>query len=93
MRRRAIAWFTRKNFGGHRALDPTGLPPTFDEWHSRAGQFLAEAPPSARVVIDPVKFAAWCRVQGCEADATARAAFAQVVAEASRSRGWWVRRS
>ena len=52
MRRRAIAWFTRKNFVGHRALDPTGLPPTFDEWHSRAGQQAIQADQNVRVVID-----------------------------------------
>lgn len=92
MRRRAIAWFTRKNFGGHRALDPAGLPPTYDEWHARAGEYVAKAEPGVRVVIDPGKFAAWCRAEGRAADAAARTAFAQVVADAGRSRGWWQRR-
>ncbi|HLJ04970.1 MAG TPA: hypothetical protein VKT26_01795 [Acetobacteraceae bacterium] len=91
MRRLAIAWFTRRNYVRHRALDPIGLPLTFDEWLSREGP--GDATMSAlRVVIDPAKFAAWCRAQGREADTAARNAFAQVVADNGRSRGWWRRR-
>jgi len=89
MPRSAIAWFTRRNYPHHRALDPTGLPLTFDEWQSRAGMPSSS---SVRVVIDPARFAAWCRAQGREPDDAARTAFAQVVADTSRSRGWWLRR-
>ncbi len=90
MRRPAIAWFTRRNYPRHRALDPAGLPLTFDDWQSR---FTEPSKVSVRVVIDPAKFAAWCRAQGREADAAARNAFAQVVADNGRSRGWWHRRA
>jgi len=30
--RRVTVWFTRRNYPSHRALDPSGLPSTFDEW-------------------------------------------------------------
>lgn len=74
----AVPWFTRRNYLQHRALDPGGLPATFDEWlaHAEGGQ----ATPGLRVVIDPIQFSAWCRAASREADAAARAAFAQVVA-------------
>lgn len=84
----AIAWFTRKNYVGHRALDPAGLPSTFDEWRVRAGQHR----PDVRVVFSPGQFAAWCRAEGREADALARSAFAGIVDAAGRRRGWWHRR-
>jgi hypothetical protein len=90
MRRRAIAWFTRRNYPRHRALDPLGLPVTYDDWLGRTGQ-RDHFGQRARVVIDPGKFAAWCRAQGREFDASARTEFAQVVADASRNRGWWLR--
>jgi hypothetical protein len=92
MSRPAVAWFTRRNYPQHRALDPIGLPLTFDEWLFRVAQPLNTAAASARVVIDPAKFSAWCRAQGREPNASARAAFAQIVADGSRSRGWWHRR-
>lgn len=88
----AIAWFTRKNYAGHRALDPAGLPSTFDEWRCRAGQPVGRHCPGARVVFSPGQFAAWCRGEGREADASARTAFAEIVAVESRRRGWWHRR-
>lgn len=89
MSRPAIAWFTRRNYVQHRSLDPGGLPVTFDDWLSRAGQTPSA---SVRVVIDPARFAAWCRAQGRDPDDAARTAFAQVVADTGRSRGWWLRR-
>ena len=92
MRRPAIAWFTRRNYVRHRALDPVGLPLTFDDWLSHVG-FGDTTMPAIRVVIDPAKFAAWCRAHGREADTAARNAFAQVVADNGRSRGWWHRRA
>jgi hypothetical protein len=92
MRRPAIAWFTRRNYPRHRALDPTGLPVTYDDWLARSGN-SEPVGGGVRVVIDPAKFAAWCRAQGREADAAARSAFAQVVADNGRSRGWWHRRA
>ena len=90
--RRAIAWFTRKNYARHRALDPAGLPPTYDEWLTHAEFELARMPTATRVVIDPVRFAAWCRTTSRPADASARAAFALIVAAATRRRGWWPNR-
>ena len=36
-RRWVTVWFTRKNYPKHRALDPSGLPSTFDEWLANAG--------------------------------------------------------
>jgi hypothetical protein len=89
-RRRAIAWFTPRNYPRHRALDPLGLPVTYDDWLRSIGQ-RDHSGPRARVVIDPVKFSAWCRGQGREFDAAARTAFAQVTADARGSRGWWLR--
>jgi len=90
MRRRSVAWFTRRNYPRHRALDPLGLPVTYDDWLGHIGQH-DHSGPRARVVIDPGQFSAWCRGQGREFNAASRAAFAQVVADACRSRGWWLR--
>jgi hypothetical protein len=92
MSRPVVAWFTRKNYQRHRALDPAGLPVAFEDWLFSAGQQVVAASPSARVVIDPAKFSAWCRAQGRESDTSARGAYAQVVAATGRSRGWWHRR-
>ena len=86
VRGRAVAWFTRRNYLQHRALDPGGLPATFDEWLARAEGGLVRATPTLRVVIDPVQFSAWCRAASREADAAARAAFAQIVARAANRR-------
>jgi hypothetical protein len=86
VRRRAVAWFTRRNHLQHRALDPGGLPATFDEWLAHTEGGLTRATPVLRVVIDPVQFSTWCRAASCEADAAARAAFAQIVARAANRR-------
>lgn len=82
-RRRAVAWFTRRNYLQHRALDPGGLPATFDEWLAQAEGAVTRATPALRIVIDPVQFSTWCRATSCQADAAARAAFAQIVARAA----------
>jgi len=91
--RRSVAWFTRKNYLAHRALDPAGLPATFDEWRSRAVQQVEQEDQGIRVVFSPRQFSAWCRAEGRAADASARATFAHVVDAAARSRGWWQRRA
>src|SRR3954452_5888649 len=85
--RKTMAWFTRKNYAAHRSLDPSGLPPTFDEWLSYAGQNIERGHTVARVVIDPVRFAAWCRAELRRPDAAARAAYALLVADAAKRRG------
>lgn len=87
--RHVIVWFTRKNYAMHRALDPSGLPATFDEWLASMAYAVARAIPAPRVVIDPVRFAAWCRANSRLADSSARAAFAQIVAETAKRRTWW----
>jgi hypothetical protein len=86
--RQVIVWFTRKNYAMHRALDPSGLPATFDEWLASMGYSVARAP-ARRVVIDPVRFASWCRANARQADGSARTAFAQIVAETAKRRTWW----
>ena len=55
--RPVIVWFTRRNYPRHRALDPSGLPSTFDEWLANAGYKVERtgASPARRVVIDPVR--------------------------------------
>jgi hypothetical protein len=88
MRHGAIVWFTRKNYAAHRALDPEGLPPTFDEWHARVGNHADQKRPYVRVVFSSGQFAAWCRAEGRDIDASARAAFAEIVAAQSRRRAW-----
>jgi hypothetical protein len=87
--RAAIAWFTRRNYPKHRALDPTGLPATFDEWLEYAGGEVHRTGRALRVVIDPTQFSTWCRIASRDTDAAARAAFAQIVAKAARRREWW----
>lgn len=89
IKRRTVAWFTRRNYARHRALDPAGLPATFDEWLAHVGQQRRRQDPIVRVVIDPVQFSAWCRAASREADASARTAFAQVAAKAVSRRDWW----
>lgn len=86
MRRGATVWFTRKNYVAHRALDPEGLPPTFDEWRAGIDEHTGEQRPSVRVVFSPGKFTAWCREEGREIDDSARTAFADIVATQSRRR-------
>jgi hypothetical protein len=88
MRAAAIAWFTRKNYAAHRALDPEGLPPTFDEWQAQVRQHMGQQRPYMRVVFSPGQFAAWCRAEGRRIDASARTAFAEIVATQSRRRAW-----
>jgi hypothetical protein len=88
MRAGAIVWFTRKNYTAHRALDPEGLPPTFDEWRAHVGHHTGLKRPYLRVVFCPGQLAAWCRAEGREIDASARAAFAEISATQSRRRGW-----
>jgi hypothetical protein len=86
MRQGAIAWFTRKNYAAHRAFDPERLPPTFDEWRALVGQHKGDKRPYMRVVFSPGQFSAWCRAEGREIDASARTAFAEIVATQSRRR-------
>jgi hypothetical protein len=88
-RRRVTVWFTRKNYPKHRALDPSGLPATFDEWLANAGYDVEWTGPALRVVIDPAGFAMWCRAASCQPDASARTVFARIVAEATKRRAWW----
>jgi hypothetical protein len=88
MRHGPIAWFTRRNYAAHRALDPEGLPPTFDEWRALVGQHTGHIRPHMRVVFSPGQFTAWCRAEGREIDASARTAFAEIVATQSRRRAW-----
>lgn len=90
--RRSVAWFTRRNYLAHRALDPAGLPATFDEWRSRAVEQGDQEHQRIRVVFSPRQFSAWCRAEGRAADASARASFAHVVGAAARRRGWRQRR-
>lgn len=87
--RRVIVWFTRRNYPRHRALDPSGLPATFDEWLASTGYDVERTSPALRVVIDPTGFAAWCRAASCQPDASARTLFARIVAEAAKRRAWW----
>jgi hypothetical protein len=87
--RRVTVWFTRRNYPSHRALDPSGLPSTFDEWLANVGHEVERTGPALRVVIDPARFAAWCRAAPCQPDASARMAFARTVAEAAKRRAWW----
>ncbi len=88
MRAAAIVWFTRKNYAAHRALDPEGLPPTFDEWQAHVRQQTGQKRPYMRVVFSPGQLAAWCRAEGREIDASARTEFAAIVATQSRRRAW-----
>jgi hypothetical protein len=87
MRPGVTVWFTRKNYAAHRALDPEGLPPTFDEWRALVGHRVGQKRPYLRVVFNPGHFAAWCRAEGRDIDASARTAFAEIAAIQSRRRG------
>jgi hypothetical protein len=88
-RRRVIVWFTRRNYPKHRALDPSGLPATFDEWLANAAYDVEWTGAARRVVIDPAGFATWCRAASCLPDASARTVYARIVAEAAKRRAWW----
>jgi hypothetical protein len=90
-KRRTVAWFTRRNYAQHRAMDPAGLPSTFDEWLAHVAQQCRQKDPVLRVVIDPAQFSAWCRAASRDADALARTAFAQVAAKTATRRDWWRR--
>ena len=88
MRPAAIVWFTRKNYVAHRALDPDGLPPTFDEWRALVGHRSARNVAYRRVVFSPGHFAAWCRAEGRDIDASARTAFAADRRRTEPTPGW-----
>jgi hypothetical protein len=92
-RRLVVAWFTRRNYARHRALDPAGLPSTFDEWVAYAERNPWEPGSTQRIVIDPAQFGAWCRAASRQPDGAARTDFAQVVAEGASRRDWWRRRA
>ncbi len=77
-----VAWFTRDTYGAHKALDPHGLQPSFEEWLStaeRGGQLERQGIVPERIVIDPTEFAVWCRQRGCKIDGRARSEFASFV--------------
>ncbi len=91
VRHAAIVWFTRRNYTRHRAMDPSGLPASFDEWLVHAERTSRDTGIAHRVVIDPAQFSAWCRAAARDTDASARTDFAQIVAKAAGRRNWWRR--
>jgi len=81
------AWLTREDYAAHRALDPNGLPATFDEWLRNAERGVEDVKRKGiflhRVAIDPDELAAWCRANHRVVNGRARSQFAVVVYQRS----------
>lgn len=74
-----IAWFRRRDYARHRALDPT-LQETFEQWLQNAEAFekdgQARGYTVARVFLDPEDLVAWCKANGRSVGSQARAELA-----------------
>jgi hypothetical protein len=75
-------WFSRENYNAIKAMvgPDTDLPDTFDAWLQRETERMARAEAKGLVakkaVVDPDKFAAWCRASGVDANDFTLGAFA-----------------
>jgi hypothetical protein len=87
-RRIGLPWYAREDYARVRAAmaDPHNLAPVYDGWLMAALNNEAVAKQAGlqvvRAFIDPDRFPQWCAEKGLEADARARARFAQQAAEA-----------
>lgn len=80
----ALAWFTRATYAAHLALDPAGLPLTYDQWERRASRMQKEVERELgvavqRVELDPDELARWAAEAGRAVDAKARAELAAAI--------------
>jgi hypothetical protein len=83
-----LPWYNREDYARVRAVmtDPETLAPIYDGWLMAALNNEAVARQAGlqvvRAFVDPEGFPKWCGEQGLEANAKARARFAQQAAEA-----------
>jgi hypothetical protein len=82
----AVAWYTRDNYARHRALDPDGLQPTFDEWLRDAKRGIKQLERQGfvvqRVPIEPEALVSWCLARGRKIDPESRASYVFELARA-----------
>ena len=82
----AYPWVEPSDYGRARTLMTDGdlWPHDYDVWRreaERAMQSLAsEGVSPVKATLDLEEFSAWCRMNDCAADSTARLAFAEIVA-------------
>jgi hypothetical protein len=79
-----VPWLLEREYRQHRALDPTGLPKTFDAWRKEAqahaiGLARLRVRRVVQVVIHPGELEAWARQAGRPVDDEARFNFAEIV--------------
>ena len=78
----ATTWYRKKDWPRWLKLDPE-FQPDYDHWLKRMeGQIAALEKQGVlieKVVVDPDKFLAWCKFQGCDpASTSARASYASM---------------
>ena len=82
-----IAWYRAQDYSQIREImtDAANFPPTFVEWREKTEQFESDLKRQGhtvlRAIIDPEIFPVWCKARGLNIDATARAEFANEVAD------------
>jgi hypothetical protein len=80
--RYAAFWIRRQDYERIRSMvdDPDNLSGSFDEWleiaQQHEAQFIAQGMPVERMVVDPYRFATWCRKRKIKADQKARMEYA-----------------
>jgi hypothetical protein len=81
----ALPWFRRADYAALLKLfsDPEKLPETFDVWLQRAEAVERQSRKAgfavARILIQPVPFAAWCKERRVSPDQRARFAYVNQV--------------
>src|SRR5687767_6828925 len=87
-----IPWFFPQDYDELlRAMDDAReLPPTYDGWLAHVRKYEQEKERAGHLVVrafvDPCEFPRWCRRQGFQADATARARWAATIARRAARR-------
>ncbi len=83
----AVVWYKKEDWDTLMELFPDRhlLPPTYEDWLTRAEEMVKKVEGSGDVVmkvfIDPETFPAWCTEQGREMNSEARADLAIQVAQ------------
>lgn len=83
----AMVWYKKEDWDTLMDLFPDShlLPPSYENWLSRAEEMKTQAEVRGDVVIkvyiDPQTFPAWCKEQGKEMDSESRAELAILVAQ------------
>lgn len=83
----AMVWYKKEDWDTLKKMfvDGDRLPPTYEEWQSRAEEMKEQAQAAGdaviKVFIDPETFPEWCAKKGVEMDSEARSQLAIEVAQ------------